>query len=208
MDNPNTFTSFWQKNRMIFKGLLIGFLVLLLLIPTVLIQELVEERQERQQEAITEVSSKWAGVQVISGPVIAVPYWVHSLSADGKPVKTRSKAYFLPERLNINAAVAPEKRYRGIYEIMVYTSDLRLTGNFSQVKFNELNIAPGDIIWQDAAIHLDVSDVRGLKEEVIFHFDGQQSELVPGKFPDEQFRQSLSGSIMLDSQLANTGFEF
>src|SRR5215213_3221166 len=97
MDNP--FSTFWRKNRMIFKGLLIGFLVLLLLIPTVMIQDLVRERQSRQQEAIFEVSSKWAGQQIINGPVISIPYWQTVSDAKGLITRVKHIAYFLPDLL-------------------------------------------------------------------------------------------------------------
>ena len=70
-----TINTFWQRNKIIFKGLLIAILILILLIPTVMLEDLVDERQSRQSEAIAEVSSKWASDQAISGPVIAVPYW-------------------------------------------------------------------------------------------------------------------------------------
>src|SRR5688572_10141150 len=127
-----TINSFWQRNKIIFKGLLIGFLVLILLIPTVMIEDLVEERQNRQQGAISEVSSKWAGYQVINGPVVTIPYWQLVKDHQGVVTRVKQQAYFLPEKLSVNANVAPEKRYRGIYEVMVYTSDLQITGSFSE----------------------------------------------------------------------------
>ncbi|MES1159816.1 MAG: inner membrane CreD family protein, partial [Bacteroidota bacterium] len=60
MEN-NILTSFWKANRIIFKSFFIGLLALLLLIPTIFIQNLVTERQDRQKEAVSEISSKWAG---------------------------------------------------------------------------------------------------------------------------------------------------
>ena len=88
-----TINSFWQRNKIIFKGLLIGFLVLILLIPTVMIEDLVEERQTRQQEAISEVSSKWAGHQVINGPVVAIPYWQLVKDYQGAVTRVKQQAY-------------------------------------------------------------------------------------------------------------------
>ncbi|HEX6181661.1 MAG TPA: inner membrane CreD family protein, partial [Chitinophagaceae bacterium] len=117
-----TINSFWQRNKIIFKGLLIGILILILLIPTVMLEDLVDERQNRQQQAIAEVSSKWAGHQVISGPVIAVPYWQVVKDYQGTVTRVKHQSYFLPDKLSINANVVPEKRYRGIYQVMVYTS--------------------------------------------------------------------------------------
>jgi inner membrane protein len=56
MEN-NLLTGFWKANRIIFKSFFIGFLVLLLLIPTFFIRNLVSERQDRQNEAVSEISS-------------------------------------------------------------------------------------------------------------------------------------------------------
>jgi len=70
----NMIKSFWDRNKIILKSFFIGMLVLLLLIPTVFIQNLVSERQSRQQEAVSEISSKWAGSQTVTGPVIGIPY--------------------------------------------------------------------------------------------------------------------------------------
>ena len=40
--------SFWERNRMLFKGLLIGFFILVMLIPVALLSGLVSEREQRQ----------------------------------------------------------------------------------------------------------------------------------------------------------------
>ncbi|MGB8192474.1 MAG: cell envelope integrity protein CreD [Chitinophagaceae bacterium] len=201
-------TTFWQKNRMIFKGFLIGFLILLLLIPTIMIQELVRERQSRQYEAIAEVSSKWAGAQSISGPVIAIPYWIPTADGKGGITRTKGTAYFLPDKLVANANVLPEKRYRGIYEVMVYTSDIELSGAFGGFRFEDLKIEAHEILWQEAVVYLNINDVRGLKQDVTFKWGNKQVELVPGKFSDEQFRESLSASLPVDDSLKTTGADF
>ena len=65
----------WTKSKLLIKGLIIALLVVLLQIPAYYVKGLVEEREERQKQAITEVSSKWAGSQVISGPILVLPYW-------------------------------------------------------------------------------------------------------------------------------------
>ena len=59
----------WQKSKLIIKGLIIGALALLLLIPASFVQSLIQEREARQKEAFAEVSSKWADRQNITGPV-------------------------------------------------------------------------------------------------------------------------------------------
>ena len=65
---------FFERNRNIIKGFLIGFLIILMLIPSAFIQNLVSERAQRQQEVVQEISSKWATHQTVVGPVLMIPY--------------------------------------------------------------------------------------------------------------------------------------
>ena len=71
----------WTKSKLLVKGLIIVFIVLILQIPTFYIRNLIEEREGRQKEAIAEVSSKWAGKQNLTGPILVLPYWQY----DGGP---------------------------------------------------------------------------------------------------------------------------
>ena len=191
----NIISSFWNRNKIIFKSFLIGFLILLLLIPTVFIQNLVSERQSRQKDAVEEVSSKWAGRQTINGPVIAVPYIETITDNQGKGIPVKKLAYFLSDKLSIHSTVVPEKRYRGIYKVVVYMTELQITGSFDSLRFADLNIDADKILWNEAALFFDISDVRGLKEEVKLQMNQNEINLVPGKFSNEQFKNSLSALI-------------
>jgi inner membrane protein len=144
----------WSKSKVLIKALIIGFLVLLLQIPLFYVKDLIQEREARQREAITEVSSKWAGRQNITGPLLVLPYWQNT--GDTAYVKSRSKqyAYFLPDVLNVQSTVTPQEKYRGIYKVMLYNTSASLSGTFNEVEIAKLNIAPTDIIWNEAFIKL------------------------------------------------------
>lgn len=100
----NIIKSFWDRNKIILKSFFIGLLVLLLLIPTAFIQSLVTERQSRQQDAVSEISSKWAGSQTVTGPVIGIPY-KEITTYDNNTTEVKKWAYFLPDRLDIQARI-------------------------------------------------------------------------------------------------------
>ena len=51
----------WIANSIIIKLLSIGFLILILLIPSAWIESLIQERQVRSEEVISEISDKWSG---------------------------------------------------------------------------------------------------------------------------------------------------
>src|SRR5687767_15711078 len=125
----NVAAEVWSKSKVVVKGVFIAILVILLLIPTMFVTNLIEEREARQKEAIAEVSSKWAGRQNISGPVVVLPYWTNILDANNKMVVTRQSAYFLPDDLNVQATITPQERSRGIYKVILYRSDISLNGS-------------------------------------------------------------------------------
>src|SRR6201991_4123434 len=136
----NTLTILWNKNKIILKSFLIGLLILLLLIPTLFIQNLVAERKQRQQESVAEISSRWAGSQTVVGPVIGIPY-TETVTEDNTTHEQKKWAYFLPGKLSIKAHLLPEERYRGIYQAIVYTTELQIRGSFDSLALGELNIA-------------------------------------------------------------------
>src|SRR5580765_3590125 len=133
-------STIWQKSKLIIKVLIIGAMTLLLLIPAYFVENLIKEREQRQKEAFTEVSSKWANRQNISGPLLVIPDSQTTIGADGKAAITRSYAYFLPDKLDIKSTVKPEKRYRGIYQVMLYTSSISMTGGFTSLPLQKLKL--------------------------------------------------------------------
>jgi len=168
----------WTKTKILVKALIIGGIVLILQIPTLFIQELIKEREQRQKEAIADVSSKWARKQNIAGPVLVLPFWQVNGDSTHK-TSTKHFAYFLPETLVINSSVSPEEKYRGIYKVMLYTSKVKLKGAFSSVPLDKLNLDPKDVIWNEAFVHVNISDVKGLHEELKLQWNNQVLTMSP-----------------------------
>lgn len=148
--------------------LIIGALSLILLIPAFLIMALIDEREHRRDSAVREVSEKWGQSQIIAGPILTIPYKRIVTSSDSKTVTTVVEhAHFLPDRLQISGELTPEIRHRGIYDVILYLSDLQITGNFPPPNFKELGIAPENILWHEAVLALGLSDLKGIREAVV-----------------------------------------
>jgi inner membrane protein len=190
----NIINSFWDRNKIILKSFFIGLLVLLLLIPAAFIQNLVNERQSRQQEAVNEISSKWAGAQTVTGPVIGIPY-IEQTTYDNNTTTVKKWAYFLPDKLDMQAHIIPEKRYRGIYQVIVYTATLQIKGSYDSLRIADLGIRPEQLLWNEAAVFFDISDVQGLKEEMTLQLAGTNLDLIPAKYTTDQFKNSLSAAL-------------
>jgi inner membrane protein len=158
--------SVWTKSKLLIKCGIIGILLLILQIPTYYVTELIKEREGRQREAIAEVSSKWAGRQNIVGPILMVPYWQTNGDTTSQGKREKHMASFLPDELTVNASVTPQEKYRGIYKVMLYSSQVNMNGRFSSLHPERLGIAPENLLWNEATIRLGLTDSKGLNDEV------------------------------------------
>jgi len=198
-------SSFWNTFRIFFKIALIGVLILLMLIPTLFIQQLVSERQQRQQQAVTEINSRWAAPQTVTGPVIGIPY-LETGTDNGNKVEVKRWAYFLPAKLDIQTHLVPERRYRGIYQVVVYTTELDIRSDFDSLHLDELNLSPANMLWKEATVFFDISDLQGIREDVTVHLadattgspDGSHTTdltLIPARRSTDQFKTALAAPL-------------
>jgi inner membrane protein len=168
MTTSSTFNKInqWARNSISLKLMVIGLFVLILLIPSELVQSLISEREATRNETISEIWRTWGDRQVLAGPVISVPVVTNKSVAGGTIESTTRFLHFLPENLSVSGEVAPIKRYRSIYEVVLYSSNLTLQGNFKPLNPKGLNVQPTDIKWDKAYISFGISDMKGVKENI------------------------------------------
>ncbi len=192
----------WLKNSIMIRLIVIGILLLLLLIPIEMVKDLIREREYRQREAIREVSSKWGNEQTIKGLVLTMPYKSYSKVYDKDDsfqlVETIEYAHFLPEELNILGNISPKVRYRGIYEIVVYNSEIQLSGNFTLPDFEEWKIEEKDIIWEDASVALGLSDLRSIQQNVSVNWKGKNYAFNPGVERKDVVEHGISTKVLVN----------
>ncbi len=170
----------FTRNSVMFKVLSIGFLILLLLIPTAMVEGLIRDRQYRQSETIQEVSSLWGNPQRLSGPIITIPYEYYVEGKDDKLIRMVEHAHFLPEALNIEGRVETEIRYRGIYKVVVYTTKLDVDGTFRHPSFADWGIPNDRVLWKDAFMSVGIADLRGIQENINITWNDTPYEVNPG----------------------------
>lgn len=161
----------WLRESVMIKLLSIGVLMLILMIPSLWIQDLISERQNRADEVTSEVAGKWASHQTITGPVLMIPYkqietvkeWTGGVE-HSRLVETTHKAYFLAEDLTFDGKVSPEVLHRGIFDVAVYDSKVKINARFADVNFGKWNIPDNQVRWNDAALLIGVTDMQGIHE--------------------------------------------
>ena len=143
-----------------FKAITIVILILILLIPGKMIQNLIEERQDRNRETVQKINDRWSGRQTLCAPLLIVPYVITKYDRGDKPIYEAHTLYITPKELKINAKLTPEERYYGIYKAILYKSDLHLEGNFSEL--SHLKIENCELLFDKAQIAISISDLKGV----------------------------------------------
>ncbi len=173
------------RSRLGLKALLVGFMVLLLMLPMSMIRGTIIERQGSRQQAVTSVAESSAGAQVLAGPVLVIPYvetWqVQATDAFGKPVlKTeRREGRWLrfPVRSSLTGKLLPAVRTRGLYEVRVYELQARIVSEFDlTIPSDPAGIRAVGSPW----LSVSIVDVRGLVGTPSLALEGRQLPLAQG----------------------------
>jgi inner membrane protein len=176
---------------------LLAFLIALVLIPLYLVHDLVMERYDRSQSVADEVASQWGQQQLIAGPVVTVPYLVHvQAQTDGTKVEQTERRYanFLPDSLAITATAKTEKRYKSIYELLVYAADIQLAGRLPPPSFAGIHVPPADILWNEATVAIGISDMSGIRQ-LTLKLDGKALNPAPGMLRNQLFAGGAHASL-------------
>ena len=173
-------TANYIKRSITLKIVSIGILILLLLIPAVMIQNLIRERQSRRDSVVEEISQKWGSYQTITGPFITVPFKTFIKDADSKVQFNLNYLHILPETLDISGELKPEVRYRSLFEAVLYNATLNFRGNFKIPSASQLNIDSNNILWDKAYLSLGITDMRGIQDEIVISFNNSIQDANPG----------------------------
>ncbi len=186
-----------SSNAILYKGMITGVLILVMLIPTIFINNLVKERQERQAQVSNEVNEKWAKAQTLTGPYIYLPYKKMVIDKDKKVSEQLSHLFILPDDLTVNGSVSNELRQRSIYKVLLYNAAISNTGNF---QFHIPKDIDSDLVnWQDARVCYGISDFKGIEERLVIKLGESSYELSPGLPVNDIDERGLSAPIPLSS---------
>lgn len=200
------------KNNIYFKVGSIIIITLLLLIPTAMIKGLIREREATQIEAIREVSSKWAEEQTITGPLISIPYYRYVKQTSKKDsteklIQLKEYLHILPSQLRISGDINPEKRYRGIYEIVVYNSKLDISGTFNKLDLAAIEVEPQHIVFDKAEFVVGINDLRGIEEQVNLAWNNEQISFNPGVTSSDVVNSGINALLNL-TEKDSTAYNF
>ncbi len=172
--NTNKFGN-WLKSSITARMLMVGFLVIVLLIPLSYINNLIRERSLRQNDVVREINQKWGNNVLVYGPILKLPYKryteIKKYHKNTKNYTTEVEtkinyAYIFPEGLNVNANVDSKPLKRGNFESTVYTTKMNFDGYFFKPDLSSRDLKYEDIVWDKATFIVHTSNLKGIKGEL------------------------------------------
>ncbi|NNG26945.1 MAG: cell envelope integrity protein CreD [Ignavibacteriaceae bacterium] len=185
-----------KKDSVALRILFIAGIIIMLLIPLLMIQSLITDRQQYRYVAINEISKSWAGAQTVAGPMITITTKLEKENKQGEKYFVTRSYHYLPENLKIDVEVTPEKRYKGIYEVMLYKSKVKMSGNFNLEKlFKQFT----DKKMEQNYISFNISDLRGIQKDAQLQFNGNNYNLISG-LKNKIFKNGFYSDIELNTE--------
>ena len=188
----NRFSKFTRQSTS-FKLFIIGFIILLLMIPLGMVQSLIYERNHSKNSVSKGIFDVWGNAQTLKGPILTIPYnsyywrYYEERNKDTKKLVSKKELkkkleylHFLPSKLVIDASITPSILYRSIYEAVVYKSKFNISGEFEKIDISQWQIKEKDMLYNLASLSFGISDLRGVKERIKVQFDNNSSFFNPG----------------------------
>ena len=144
------------------KAAIIAVLTLVLLIPVGMIRGVIFDRSNNESVAVRDISRSWGGEQLITGPILRLPYTGKNITVYGSTYAQPRNAHVLSDQLRIVADVMSEVRYRGIHKVPVYTATISLRGFVDPGVIDKLGIDVADVDWSGAELLLGISESTAL----------------------------------------------
>lgn len=151
------------------------FLGALLLVPLSMIDGLLDEREGRRAEAASEVALQWGGKQGVIGPFLSVPVEETverkekvivggELQERIQKVVTRANLFLQPQSFRFESHLDSQLRYRGIFRTPVYSSSVKISGDWLIEEAEAYGWEHGVILWEEADLVFRVTDQKGVSQ--------------------------------------------
>ncbi|MCW3785452.1 cell envelope integrity protein CreD [Plebeiibacterium sediminum] len=187
-----TSKDFWAHNLTL-KLAIIGVMILLLLIPLNMVEDIIIEREESNAQVDKEMLESWGNQQNISGPILQIPVKYTYEDNDGKIQHLKKWIHIMPEELSVISNIIPETRKRGIFKSTVYTAKINMSGFFKPQLDNYEQ--ESEVLYNEAILSLGITDNRGIKGKINFSVNKTPLQIEPGLICQDLMKNGINAKL-------------
>jgi inner membrane protein len=169
----------------LFLAIVVG---VVLTVPLFSVWLLVYDRQSQQEQASSSITAGWGGPQLVSGPVLVIPYRAtatETVMQNGQSVIRTNEVVreltLAPEASELSTILRPEVRKRSIYEAVVYNAAVSGKARFTLP--SDLARTGVDLSHMDmsrAELRFGLTDPKGLGANPRVAAAGAPLRMLPG----------------------------
>lgn len=189
-----------QKQSLTLKIVIIAALTLVLLIPGLMISSLNDDRQKQQIETTAEISKSWSGSQMISGPILSIPFSGYRASRNDTTLRSGT-VRLLPSRLNVNGDLTSQTLHRSIYEAVVYNADMTIAGEFNLAQLQKSEIPMSLMEFDRAYVTIGIGDLKGLESMSPLKFGDTELNMSGTSNPQVYVKTSHNNNTDYDEEV-------
>ncbi|GAB5350900.1 cell envelope integrity protein CreD [Qipengyuania sp. 483] len=172
-----------------FKLLLAGLVGLVLMVPLMMVYGLVSDRQGQARVAQAAITAGSGGEQIVSGPVLVVPFLAMRQideTIDGRTVSrnqlVRQQLFISPTTQELSTLLKPEHKKKAIYETVIYLAEMNGRARFEiPSDLKSFGTKREELLLDEAQIRIGTSDPRGLRAAADVRVGGERIDLMPGE---------------------------
>jgi inner membrane protein len=169
----------------LFLALVVGAV---LTIPLVSVYLLNYDRRSQQEEATRSITAGWGGPQLLSGPVLVIPYRANTTETvleNGVSVTRTNEVTreltLAPEVAELSTDLRPDVRKRSIYQAVVYGAAVTGKARFALPRdLARTSVDPAQMDFARAQLRFGLSDPKGLGANPRVRAGGQLLRMLPG----------------------------
>lgn len=162
-----------------------------LAVPLMMVYALVWDRQDQSHTARQSITQGWGGAQLVTGPVLVIPYEetvTESTVVDGKQTSKLStvtrELYLSPVEQKIATVLDPQRKQKSIYASVLYNASVEGAARFVLPgDLQRQGIDPASLMPDRAELRFGVSDPRGLQSQSAVTVNGRALATRPGGGP-------------------------
>ena len=152
-NDRKTLPRMFRGDSLLLKSVLLGLLTLAMLLPLEWVHSIIAERADLSAQVEYELGLTWGAEQRLAGPILSLPFRWETVSRVpnmrsgpnepdflDKVVKRDALLYLLPESQDMTARIETQTRKRGIYEALLYSTDIDVEGIFAIPPVSELDL--------------------------------------------------------------------
>ena len=196
--------------------LLVGLVAVALIVPLMAVYALVRDREGQSQQAQASITAGWGGPQVVSGPVLAIPYLrdetVTENTGNGAVTRTRqvrAELYLAPANQTVRTTIEPETRSYSIYRSVIYRAALTGTARFRlPAELGIDGLRREALLLDQAVLRFGVSDPRGLQQDARVTADREPVALQPGKGVASSGSSGFHGKLDWDGESLDVAWSY